>query len=723
MSTQYRIGEFFVDLSRNQISKREQSQTLAPKALAVLTCLAKNQGNVVSYDELLSIVWQDTVVTPNTLQRSIAQLRKALGENSKVQSYIKTHAKQGYSLECDVQWQMEKELQRPQEDAFEIESDEKIESNPESRAEVIKCSTNKTDPSRTKPKLISAIIAIVILSIIGLMYFAPEKNSLLTFDKLRPLTATDDKEFDPTYTPDGKYIVFHRYIDKLCSNNVWAKNIATQQEFQLTKEIGSYGSHSFSKDGKNLIFVATEDCRQPITQKNCYNLVSLDFEKALKSPQEPNLIMQCKHSKLNNPIWLNNNDIAVMQKESNRWKLINYSISQNKTTDLFDPLNGNLISFAYSTSEDIFAVTAIHNDGLYYIDMLKADGTTLSSNLIERSEKIPKFRFIYPSFSPLKEQLVFSTGRQFFSLSYNGKITQISLPFGEWMSDPKFHPDGKRLLMIKGRYDSDIAVIPLIHPTQDNPLWQIDKNRSYVSLERSILGEDDAIFQPEGETIAFISERSGGYQLWITNDNGAHQLTTFPLDTNIYGINWAADGKSILVNANKVLSQVFLDASQKTFSFEYPIVRLFQWDSENNTALLMTRIQGISQLVEYNFIDSTFRIITNKQVQWANKSEDGQLIYTDQLDRFWQPGPAEDQLIEPLNGLNALKRFVIKDNVIFAVNSERQLWSYNLNKRTFKILRDIHEDVDYLTDVNQSQALVTLRISAKKEVVELSVSK
>ena len=104
MAEQYWIGDFFIDLSRNQITQNMQSQIIAPKALAVLTYLAENQGKVVSHDELLVKVWQDTVVSTNTLQRSIAQIRKALGDDGKVQVYIKTHAKQGYSLECDVRW-------------------------------------------------------------------------------------------------------------------------------------------------------------------------------------------------------------------------------------------------------------------------------------------------------------------------------------------------------------------------------------------------------------------------------------------------------------------------------------------------------------------------------------------------------------------------------------------------------------------------------------------
>ena len=43
----------------------------------MLTYLAEHQGRVISYDELLDAVWQDAIVTPNTLQR-IAQLKKCL---------------------------------------------------------------------------------------------------------------------------------------------------------------------------------------------------------------------------------------------------------------------------------------------------------------------------------------------------------------------------------------------------------------------------------------------------------------------------------------------------------------------------------------------------------------------------------------------------------------------------------------------------------------------
>ena len=705
MAKQYWIGGFYIDLSRNQITQNNKTQTLAPKALAVLTHLAENQGKVVSHDALLEKVWKDTIVSPNTLQRSIAQLRKALGDDGKGQIYIQTHAKQGYSLECDVRWQG---------DTHSVESKD-FQGNEVDEFNGVHQATS----TKHGLWLIPIIAGIIVLGTIGYQYFIPERAQPLAFDTLRSLTATDDKEFDASYTPDGQYVVFHRYLDKQCVNKIWAKNVDTQQEILLTKEWGAYGRHSFSEDGKQLIFLATEACTEPVTQKSCYDLVSLDFEKALDSPQEPNLILQCKNTDVKKPIWMGDNNIAMLQRKTNQWKIINYSLSENTSTDLFNPQEGNLIDYTYSVRDDLVAAVSIHNDGEQYIEMLKPDGRLISSHKIQLPPEIPQFRPVYPTFDPLNQQLFFSTGRQLFTLSYDGQVGKVNFPYADVMVEPEFHPGGKKILFIKGPYDSDVVLLSL-DQIVESPL---DPSESYVSFERTRLGEDHAIFQPDGESIAFWSRRSGDPQIWIGNGSSPIQLTHFPLDTSISGFDWAADGQSLLVNANNVLTQVFLDASQKAYPMAYPVIRLYQWDSQNKTALLLVRIQGILKLAEYDFNNSDLREITDKIVLWALKSEDGRLIYKDHLDQFWQPGPVEAQPIEVLNKQGGRsKSFVMKGNVIYSINEEEQLWSYDLDEETFEVLGAVTQDVDYLTDINESQLLMTIQVSAKKEVVELSES-
>jgi hypothetical protein len=109
-------------------------------------------------------------------------------------------------------------------------------------------------------------------------------------------------------------------------------------------------------------------------------------------------------------------------------------------------------------------------------------------------------------------------------------------------------------------------------------------------------------------------------------------------------------------------------------------------------------------------------------INWALKSESGQLIYADHMNRFWQPGPAEDKFIEALESQGRKKqRFVIKDNVIYGFNDDFQLWSYAFTDGIFEIIGALPDNVDYLTDINQTQVLMTVRVAARKEVAELSL--
>jgi transcriptional activator of cad operon len=726
MAEQYWIGDFYIDLSRNQITQDNHSQTLAPKALAVLTFLAENKGQVVSQDALLAHVWQGTVVSPNTLQRSIAQLRKALGDDGKVQVFIKTHAKQGYSLECEVSWQDNAIDHSPS--LLSTDTNRESVSNDidlnetKSTTPVVK----KVAGFRAGIRLMSFLAGIIILGMVSVS-FTTEKPATLSIGELRLLTTTDSKELASIYSPDGQYVVFHRYSEEFCVNNIWAKNTKTQQEFQLTEKLDVYGSHSFSNDGSQLVFIKTDDCSEPTTQKKCYQLMSLDFNQALSSPQQPKVLMECKNSEIRNAKWLNNDTIALFQKFSDRWKLITYSISDNKAQILYEVNEGNLIDYDYSASDDLIALISTREDSRNYISILKSDGQILSSHPIDYPKEIANFRSIYPNFSPFEKLLIFSTGRQLFTLSYDGKVTNISLPLDEPMGSPTFHPDGKKMLVIKGHYDSDIVSLPLSQLPQaaiqagQAIAAQIEHFTNGTVIERSTFGEDSAMYQPNGDFIAYRSERSGEEQIWLTTGQGAQQLTHFPMDSYIDGMDWAADGNSMLANVDYQLIQIGLDGAQTLYPFKHRVERLFQWDSEAHKALVNMRIKGLVKFVELDLTHSTIRIINNKPVNWAQMSDKGQLIYMDHMDSFWQPGPAEDKPIEALKGQGSDKRFVIQDNVIYGINDNLALWSYALDEDKFNLISAIPNTLDYLTDINKTQLLMTVRIAARKDVAELSL--
>ncbi len=74
-----------------------------PKAFRVLLFLLHNPQKLITKEELLDAVWADAAVTESSLTRSIAKLRRAMGDDFQEPRYIATVATVGYRFVCPVE--------------------------------------------------------------------------------------------------------------------------------------------------------------------------------------------------------------------------------------------------------------------------------------------------------------------------------------------------------------------------------------------------------------------------------------------------------------------------------------------------------------------------------------------------------------------------------------------------------------------------------------------
>ena len=706
----YWVGELFVDLTRNQIKYAGETKIMAPKALSVLTLLAKNQGSVVSQEDILSEVWKDTVVTPNTLQRSIAQLRKAYGDDAKQQKFIKTHAKQGYSLELEVRWEMEEEL-----------SSSSAESLPEtelSQNEASNVQSEGNKPNSMSRKFIYALVAggLFVTALTALVTpFKPEP--LLTITDIKALTATDNKEIDAKYTSDGEYIVFKRYHMQMCNSRIWAKHPATQQEILLTPEWGNYGDLAFSPDDSRLAFIHQEDCalmptQQP-TVEYCYNLKELDFQQALAGNTNISTLMTCNNAEIKRPFWLNNDEIVMMHRQHFQWQLLKFNAKQNTSEVLHQVKEGNLFFYDYSSTESLFALTKLNENNQPVLDMLTTEGKVLSSHLVDEHPSIPKYRLSRYQFVPNKPLLTFGTGRQVFSLTYDGKVERISLPLDQPMGTLLFNRQGTKALATKGVYDSDIGTFTL----SEQPIEAFD------NISRTNSGEAMAKFSPDGSKIAFWSKRGGIDQLWLKEADKLTQLTNIGLDSWINSFLWSNNGQGLLVNADGMLYKLGLNTTMTKLPSPEPIRRIFHWDHKSNLVIANMYDKGQSILAEINLNTGSYIKLKDKPVLWADKTPSGKLIYQDHNFKLWQYNATQDNLITALIEHSTDKQFILSGETIIGVNNDYRVWSYNLDNSELKFHNTLPNNTDYMTDIHGDTVLLSYVVAAKKEIVELSVAK
>jgi len=98
----FRIGAWRVVSALDQISKGNETVKLEPRMMQLLVCLAEHAGRVVSVEQLLDQVWKDVIVTPNSVYRAVATLRRILGDDAKNPAYIANTLRRGYRLVAPV---------------------------------------------------------------------------------------------------------------------------------------------------------------------------------------------------------------------------------------------------------------------------------------------------------------------------------------------------------------------------------------------------------------------------------------------------------------------------------------------------------------------------------------------------------------------------------------------------------------------------------------------
>jgi DNA-binding winged helix-turn-helix (wHTH) protein/Tol biopolymer transport system component len=92
----YCFGDYNIDTRRRRLYRRDDMVPLTPKAFDTLLALIERAGRVVEKDELLRVVWGDTVVGDESLAQNISSLRRVLGDRADRPEFIGTVPRCGY---------------------------------------------------------------------------------------------------------------------------------------------------------------------------------------------------------------------------------------------------------------------------------------------------------------------------------------------------------------------------------------------------------------------------------------------------------------------------------------------------------------------------------------------------------------------------------------------------------------------------------------------------
>lgn len=631
MESPFYINKFLVEPDLNRLTSPEgKVEKLEPKWMAVLCFLAQHQGNVVSKQDLMKAVWEDTVVVEKVLTRAISKLRKAFRDDPKYPQVIETVSKSGYRMIGDFHMANDREEGR-----------------------------THWQNQRT------ILLTVFALLILALSFWHKPTRSISNYPKISPLTSFHSWEYDPAISPDGKQLAFvwngvnkkdwNIRTDNTYSWDIYLKDLETEELRHFTDMKGSEGSPVWSSDGTHLIF---------------YNQRRDSATLYMKSWEGDKPARKLKTILADYPTLAWSND--------GKWLAYNAKDSANGSYHI------HLLSLVTLESKQV-TFSPEHTWGDYQ-PSFSNNGETLAFTQA-RSESLSDI-FLLNLQNQELEQLTFHGANIFshdwhdggqsiiYSLNTNGRneIWQIDqanknivkLTGGDGFSSPRI--SGDKLVVEQWTSITDIWKLDL---GEDTTAWKAE------SFIQSTAWDAHPSFSPDGTQLAFASNRSGSYEIWLSDRTGKEIQKLTNLKQGFCGTpHWSPDGKILVFDwRTQGQSDIYLidlatgELKQVTKSEKDDIAPFF---AKNSTEILFTSNRdGYWRIWKQGLQEEQAMPLSQENVytlQYAQNSKSYFQSYHDKAG-IWQVFPEKDSIhlvipnIEPADWCN----WVVSENGIFFI--------------------------------------------------------
>lgn len=691
----YQIGPWQFISNRCVITSNHLERELDPLLVKLLLHFIDKPQQIVSRQELIESVWQQSFVDDNAINRAISELRKQLAHPIEKAPLLKTHYRKGYSLTVIPERLTQANILK--EPANILPDSPGISAKNE---EIATATTSQPVQKKNSKKFLiySLLVIICLCSLVwfGLFFInAPssEKIKQITVNKVAS-TWNIGSEVHPEMSSDKQYLAYTNVEPENDIMHAFVKRLSDQREVEITYPGFQVSILSWQLNQHAVLIQATN-----LKQQQC-EMVLVDLSQ-FPIVGEATLIKKCD---------LRYTGYAQVDENS---EYIYYTEYKNEQD------GSGLYKFDLELQKESIVIPP---PGVMYgviMPRLSSSGNKIAYILSQKGQPFSVFSY---DFSTRETKRLFKANKSIISFAF------------DWLADDKgvFVFEDSDLSTIV--FDENniikrtLTVTPAISPyyiavqSANSLFYSANKTQAFSLIKATNLfsdvpeyealyksDEDDyhivEVINEKGPAHIFVSERSGSSQLWLSQNGLTKQLSNFTYEGKstfaIGGLRVSSKQDRVLLRVNSDIA--FFDVmSNKLYTiaeFKGRKILNYVWSKDNESIIYLERSGSENLFAQFNLLTRDTTILEDIKANKLISGADGTnyAITNNQLVKL-----SNKQSWELPKDARQAQLFAINGNYLYYSDAISRVARLNLEDKTVK---DVHVDFKpiafFISDNNQ----------------------
>lgn len=691
----YQIGPWQFISNRCVITSNHLERELDPLLVKLLLHFIDKPQQIVSRQELIESVWQQSFVDDNAINRAISELRKQLAHPIEKAPLLKTHYRKGYSLtvipERLTQANVLKEPVNILPDSPGISA----------KNEEIATATTSQPVQKKNSKNFLIYSLLVIICLCSLVWFglffinAPssEKIKQITVNKVAS-TWNIGSEVHPEMSSDKQYLAYTNVEPENDVMHAFVKRLSDQREVEITYPGFQVSILSWQLNQHAVLIQATN-----LKQQQC-EMVLVDLSQ-FPIVGEATLIKKCD---------LRYTGYAQVDENS---EYIYYTEYKNEQD------GSGLYKFDLELQKESIVIPP---PGVMYgviMPRLSSSGNKIAYILSQKGKPFSVFSY---NFETHETKRLFKAKKSIISFAF------------DWLADDKgvivFEDSDLSTIVFDENniIKRTLTVTPAISPyyiavqSANSLFYSANKTQTFSLIKATSLfndvpeyealyksDEDDYIIveviNEKGLAHIFVSERSGSSQLWLSQNGLTKQLSNFTYEGKstfaIGGLRVSSKQDRVLLRVNSDIA--FFDVmSNKLYTiaeFKGRQILNYVWSKDNESIIYLERSGSENLFAQFNLLTRDTTILEDIKANKLISGADGTnyAITNNQLIKL-----SNKQSWELPKDARQAQLFAINGNYLYYSDAISRVARLNLEDKTVK---DVHVDFKpiafFISDNNQ----------------------